>query len=87
MKTNLLQPRNLTQYSEMKVTTDCCDPNETLSDTKDSLIDITEAFPKNFNIWWSPGSRIITRETLIQTVSIMVTTSHKMLVKTNQNLF
>ena len=42
INTNLSHPRNLTLYFGKIVSTDCCDPNETLGDTKACISDTTE---------------------------------------------
>ena len=46
MKTNLFLPRSLELYFGKKVTKECCDPDETLADTKGCLSDTTSVIPK-----------------------------------------
>ena len=58
LKNNLLQPRNLAWYFGRKVTTDCCDPDKTLADTKDCLSDTIVVISKliRINLTKSPGN-------------------------------
>ena len=61
METNLSYTKKLTRYFCKKVTTDCCEPDETLADTKDCLRDTTEIMSKLIKVKFikSPGISII----------------------------